>query len=151
MTEKIAVVAPMARASVITATAVKPRFFRNMRSPKRKSCASVPITCECNLPAWSWLYGLALEDTCEFGLRLCHRVVERGKIGPVELVEVSVGRKLVGSGADQTRAWAPIQIPKKAGRCRLAHGLKVCRLENVAFSSPTCRHNRKRRRRCQRL
>src|SRR5208283_748877 len=129
MTEKMAVFAPMARASVITATAVKPRLFRNIRSPKRKSCASVPITCQRHLPAWSWLYGLALEDTCEFVL--CHGVVERREIAQLELVEVSGGRKSVSSSTNQTRAWVPIQIPKKAGRCRLAHGLKVCGLENV--------------------
>src|SRR5437879_5764983 len=42
-TVKIAVLAPMPRASVKTATAVKPGFFASIRKAYRKSCQSVPM------------------------------------------------------------------------------------------------------------
>ena len=38
---KIAVLAPMPKASVNTATVVNPGFFRSMRAANRKSCHSV--------------------------------------------------------------------------------------------------------------
>ena len=40
MTLKIAVLAPMPRARVSTATAVKPGFFASILIPYRKSCTS---------------------------------------------------------------------------------------------------------------
>ena len=48
--EKIAVLAPIARANVMTATAVKPRLLRSMRSPYRKSCFRVPMVYKLDLP-----------------------------------------------------------------------------------------------------
>src|SRR5262245_16809058 len=53
-TLKIAVFAPMPRASVRTAVAVKPGFFINIRAPKRRSCQSVCISN-------SWVNGCAME------------------------------------------------------------------------------------------
>src|SRR5262249_26774100 len=40
---KIAVLAPMPNASVITATRVNPGFFSSIRKPKRRSCQSICI------------------------------------------------------------------------------------------------------------
>jgi hypothetical protein len=42
-TLKIAVFAPIPSASIITASAVKPGFFHNIRAPYRRSCSSVCI------------------------------------------------------------------------------------------------------------
>src|SRR6266446_5044121 len=53
-TVKIAVVAPMPKAMVSTAIAVKPGDFRNMRTPKRRSCQS-SSNIKCRFCFWARL------------------------------------------------------------------------------------------------
>src|SRR4030095_3252296 len=60
-TVKIAVVAPMPKEMVTPALAVKPRDFRNMRTPKRRSCQT-----SSNIDA-DFVFGLRL-DTNSLGI-----------------------------------------------------------------------------------